>query len=411
MINNVIIKQKNASGEMALFLFAILALQFFIMEFLIDDIIGNATSWYLYVFAFLFLFQMRYFIIFFNKFLFFKDYKGEEKKNTLSVVICAKNEAANLAAHLPFVLEQKYKEYEVIVVNDASTDESEEVLYSLSVKYPHLKVRTIYENEKFSHGKKLAITLGIKAASNEWIVHTDADCKPVSENWLTELSKSFTNHTEIVLGYGAYEKSKGWLNKIITFDTFHIALNYFSLALAGKAYMGVGRNMAYRRSVFFSKSNFANHAHILSGDDDLFVNEVAGKYNVKICKTPGSFTVSKPKTSFRQWYKQKRRHLTAAPLYKKSDKRRLIIEPISRVMFYVMFVTGYFMLNEMQFLLSVSLFLLRLIYQAVLFKIGMNRLNEKYLFITSLIYDMFYPILVAYILVVNKFQTKQRTWS
>ena len=194
----------------------------------------------------------------------------------------------------------------MIVVNDCSWDETDLVLLEMIKKYSNLKIVTIKEQEKYTHGKKFAITLGIKAASYEYLLFTDADCHAASSHWLTLMQRNFTERTDFVLGYGPYEKENGFLNKLIRFDTFFIAMNYLSASLSRNAYMGVGRNLAYKKSVFFRNKGFAKHNHILSGDDDLFVNENANATNTTIEIDPDSFTYSEPTKTFGQWITQKK---------------------------------------------------------------------------------------------------------
>ena len=194
----------------------------------------------------------------------------------------------------------------MVVVNDCSFDNTGDILNEMAKKHTNLKVVTIIENEHHAHGKKVALMMGIKGATHEHLLLTDADCYPTGKDWLKNMMQQFTPETDIVLGYGAYEKRKGFLNKVIRFDTFMIALQYLSFSLARKTYMGTGRNLAYKKSLFFSLKGFASHYHIESGDDDLFINEAITKMKSKteICvDTP---TVSKVKTTLNSWIRQKR---------------------------------------------------------------------------------------------------------
>jgi hypothetical protein len=99
------------------------------------------------------------------------------------------------------------------------------------------------KNQHLKPGKKLSITLGVKGAKFEHLILTDADCRPASRNWLKSIAENFSNEKQIVLGYGPYKKEKGFLNRLIRFDTTWIGMNYFSMALAKLPYMGVGRNL------------------------------------------------------------------------------------------------------------------------------------------------------------------------
>ena len=273
-----------------------------------------------------------YTLFFFSKLPFFKSTTTAFNK-PISIIICAKNELENLRSHLPKILEQNYPEFEVIVVNDQSNDRSDILLKELEKKYKHLVVVTIEKHINKHIGKKFALTLGIKTAKYEHLLLTDADCFPNSKNWAQLMCNNF-NTTDIVLGYGGYQKKKGLLNKIIRFDTFNVAQQYLSYALAGHTYMGVGRNMAYKKSLFFDNKGFANHIHIPSGDDDLFIQEIATKNNVTIEINTQAHTSSEVIKSWKEWSYQKRRHLTTAPLYKTKFKVLLALYPYAQFLFW-----------------------------------------------------------------------------
>ncbi len=287
------------------------------------------------VFLFCFLVQLFFILFRHGKLRSFTSYIVDEEREILpvSVVICARNEQENLKANLPLVLEQHYPNFEVVVVNDCSNDDSEYVLRELSTRYSSLRVVTLTDNARFRHGKKFAVTMGIKAARHEHLLFTDADCRPDSPLWIEHMQRHFSSTTSIVLGYSPYEKLGGLLNALIRFETLFTAINYLSFALAGKPYMGVGRNMAYKKSLFFSKKGFASHIHIPSGDDDLFVNEHASRENTLIEISEESQMWSTPKQSMRAYWKQKRRHMGAGRLYKSSDKATLSLQTGSAFLF------------------------------------------------------------------------------
>ncbi|MFM2135659.1 MAG: hypothetical protein RL021_1059 [Bacteroidota bacterium] len=260
--------------------------------------------------------QTLYYWLLFSRFAFRKNVVTSGISQPVSVIVCARNESANLRKNLPLLLDQDYPDYELVVVNDCSWDDTGEVLEEFARTHSRLKVVTLVEQERYSHGKKFAVTLGIKAAKNEWLLFTDADCRPASRHWVSAMEACFLQPREIVLGYGAYEKSSGLLNRLIRFDTVQIAIQYFACAITGKAYMGVGRNLAYKKSLFFRNKGFARHNHLPSGDDDLLVNETATSVNVTICHSPESFTVSEPKRTLGGWFSQKARHLTTSKYYR-----------------------------------------------------------------------------------------------
>lgn len=256
----------------------------------------------------------------------------------LSVIICARNEALNLREFLPVVLEQDYPEFEVVVVNDRSWDGTDDILKDLAGRYAHLKIVTIGEGEKFIAGKKFAVTMGIKAARYDWLVFTDADCEPASANWLSGMQQPDNDKTEFLLGYSPYLRKPGLLNALIRFETFFTAVNYLSFALKGMPYMGVGRNMAYKKALFFKNKGFAAHMHIPSGDDDLFVNAHANKRNTAIRIHKDTQVWSAPETSLGAYLRQKKRHFGAGRFYKAKHKFVLSFQIIFQFLFYVFLI-------------------------------------------------------------------------
>lgn len=252
----------------------------------------------------------------------------------VSIIVCARNEAANLRQFLPSVLEQDHPDFEVVVVNDCSYDDTEHLLKELAVQYKSLRVVTIAEHERYKHGKKFAVTLGIKASAHEVLLFTDADCRPLSSSWAREMSARFTGDTEIVLGFSPYARFPGLLNRLIRFETFYTGLNYLSCALKGNPYMGVGRNLAYRKSVFFRGKGFAAHMHIPSGDDDLFVNQNAYGDNTAIVIAKEAQVLSVPKTTHTAYSLQKIRHYGAGKAYKPAHKRLLTLQFVSALLLY-----------------------------------------------------------------------------
>jgi len=364
------------------------------------------------LFLMMFLVQVYYYLRYYRKAILKKASifnKVPYKPEPVSIIICARNEASNLEKNLPLVLEQDYPEFEVVVVNDRSEDDTEDVLKRLSAKYPHLRISEVRNNPMFTHGKKLALTLGIKASSNDWLLMTDADCQPAGKNWLALMQQNFTNDKDLVLGYGGYKKEKGILNLLIRFETAFTAMQYMGMAVAGKAYMGVGRNLAYRKKLFFDNKGFASHSSLYSGDDDLFVNETANASNVAVEMRPDAFTWSDAEKTFHSWLLQKKRHLTTGPRYSKKTKFRLIAENLSRFFFLVSFIYLLFTYPYLGY--PLILFGLLLILKAIVYKIMFTRLNESILFLPSLVIEPIIPLLYSYIHLSNLFERKRTRWN
>ena len=255
----------------------------------------------------------------------------------VSVVICARNEAENIKNYLPIVLNQSYPDYEVILVDDGSSDESSEILAEFEDRYGHLLTFRIEESEKNHQGKKQAIQHGVSLAKNEWIVVTDADCCPSSDQWLTQMASSLGENTDIVLGISPYFSGGTILKLFFRVETLFIALQYINFALSGLPFMGVGRNMAYKKRVF-EKHDLSKHWDLVSGDDDLLVNEIADNGNIAICANINAYTYSESPNSVREWFRQKRRHYSTGYEYNLLQKIWLGYYWLSSILLYTLIV-------------------------------------------------------------------------
>lgn len=328
-------------------------------------------------------------------------------KTPVSIVICARNEATNLFKNLPSILEQKYPNFEVVIVNHQSTDDSKYILYAFQEQYKHLHVVEITRNQHLKIGKKLPLSMGIKGAKHEHILVTDADCVPDSDQWLASMSQHFSKKNEIVLGYSPYQKTKGFLNALIRFDTAWIGMNYLGAARNGMGYMGVGRNMAYKKGLFEKVNGFKSHYSILSGDDDLYFQAIAKK-NYTINITPESFVYSEPKQNLAEWIQQKRRHLSTAPYYKVIKKLMLGIYPFTLYSLYLSFVILLFDEKYRTYALSafLGLFLIKWLIQGKCFR----KLNETslvpFLPFMEIVYFSLLPIIYYGITNKSKFKWK-----
>lgn len=256
----------------------------------------------------------------------------------ITVIIAARNEADNLFENLPYILQQNYPVFEVIVINNQSIDDSFHLLHAYQQQYPNLRIIEVTKNKHLKPGKKLPITLGVKGAKYEYLVMTDADCKPASNEWLQQIAMRFTAGNEIVLGYGPYMKRPGFLNRLVRFDTAWIGVSYMSMALARLPYMGVGRNMAYTKDLFNRVHGFKSHYSIPSGDDDLFIQEAAKKRNYRISLDKKSHCYSEASETWSGWIRQKTRHYTTADYYSVIKKWLLGIYPLTMLTLLITFV-------------------------------------------------------------------------
>lgn len=337
--------------------------------------------------------QLFYVAIVFGRLAFYKE---EEKKPNaqppISIIIAARNESDNLYDNLPYILTQDYPEFEVIIVNNQSIDDSSWLLKALCLQHKNLRVVEIAKNKHLLPGKKLPITLGVKGAKYENMVFTDADCRPASNKWLSIMAASFSDKKQIVLGYAPYYKSKGIINKIIRYDTAFIGVSYLSMALVKLPYMGVGRNLAYSKKVFDAVKGFKSHYSLPSGDDDLFIQEAAVNQNYTIQISPESFCFSSPATTWKSWIRQKTRHYTTSSRYNFIKKALLGIYPISLLMTWISFVI--LLSNANWWIIALIIFSLLLILKWLIQGKCLRKLNEKSFAIAFPLWDLGHALLM-----------------
>ncbi len=331
--------------------------------------------------------QILYYLFFFRRLAFYNPKNdGDNIEHPVSVIICARDEADNLMRNLPGTLVQHFKtSHELVLVNDNSTDESRYLIDEFKKTFKNINHVELTQEAKMISGKKFPLSMGIRSAKYEIVLLTDADCVPASEFWIQKMQDAYADETEIVLGYGAYHKKPGILNKIIRFETFHTALQYLSYALAGIPYMGVGRNLSYKKEVFLRNKGFSSINQIPSGDDDLFINQVANRKNTRIVIDPEAHTLSTPKHSWKAWMRQKYRHYTTAKYYKAGHKFLLGLYSFSLFWLYPLLALSIIFFN---WWMALAVFGFRFLIQAIVLYKSMKKLNEKDLWPWFLFFDI-----------------------
>jgi len=354
--------------------------------------------------------QLFYYLYFFLRLAIYKKpEKAIHMEHPISVVICARDEAENLANNLPGVLVQEYNTtHEIVLVNDNSEDETKYLLEEFKKSFKNLNPVLLSQEAKMINGKKFPLSIGIKSAKNETLLLTDADCVPASEHWMRLMQDGYDEGIEIVLGYGAYKKKPGLINKLIRFETFQTALQYFSYALAGMPYMGVGRNLSYKKEVFIRNKGFSSINQMPSGDDDLFINQVANKHNTAIVIDKDAHTLSEPKTSLHDWMNQKYRHYTTSKYYKLSHATLLAFYAISQFLVYPILITAIVFTKE--YILLASLWSIRMLIQGTILRSTMKKLNELDLWPWFILFD-FWSIFYYLFTLPSVWKAPQKNWN
>ena len=264
--------------------------------------------------------QLIYILFIFTKVVGHQDFEADEKLPPVSIIIAASNELENLRELLPILDKQDYPDFEILIADDRSSDGTYDYLLLNEDKLKHLSFLRVLDLPFHFTAKKYAVTMAVKKAKHEILLFTDADCRPMGDQWIKTMVSQMTEGKEIVLGFSKYQFFPGKLNSLIRYETFQTALQYLSFALAGVPFMGVGRNLLYKKSLFWKNNGFTSHFGLLSGDDDLFINETATGKNVAVSISEDGYTESEPKKTWSEWFVQKRRHLSVGKKYKFRDK-------------------------------------------------------------------------------------------
>jgi cellulose synthase/poly-beta-1,6-N-acetylglucosamine synthase-like glycosyltransferase len=356
--------------------------------------------------------QLFYWLVVFAPFT-FRDKNNNStvtaQQQPVSIIICAKNEAENLNKYLPFILSQRYTAFEVIVVDDNSTDNTKDVIEAFMSTSPQIKYVFLPAVEKVLPGKRSALLKGINAAANEWIVLTDADCRPKSNGWLRYITKPLYEGKELVIGYSPYKSSFSLLNAIIRYETFYTALQYFSFASIGMPYMAVGRNMAYTKSFFKKSKNFYKTENTVSGDDDLLVNELATKNNYGLVWNYHSQILSVPKKTYTEWFQQKIRHYEAGNQYKKKHKVILGTLYSASLLSAILALILYAFNFKIEIL--IIMFLAKVLIQTIVaFKL-LSRWKESGLLLWVLVFDFLFPMILFTLGTASIFYKQKIAWK
>ncbi|NQY68785.1 MAG: glycosyltransferase [Flavobacteriales bacterium] len=326
------------------------------------------------------------------------SYKKREEggfSDPVSIIICAKNELKNLKANMPSILSQDYFDFEIVIVDDNSEDGTWGYLQELSSEHKNVSIVLRGDSNLDYMGKKGALMKGVRVAKNDILLLTDADCVATTNQWVTSMVSNFDNDTDVVLGYSPYFKEKGFLNSLIRYETFYTAVQYFSMSIIGLPYMGVGRNLAYRKLMFENSNALDRYRNVQSGDDDLLINEMATSKNVKVEMRQNSWMLSKPQQTLAKYTSQKLRHYSTGQYYK--TKFKLVLGLLGGSTFLFLSLILMLLLTDDYWKSVLLLFVARGCLQFVVFKKCAKNLGESDLLLNSSVYDLvlalFTPVL------------------
>ncbi len=319
--------------------------------------------------------QLLYFLILIKGFLNYSE--SSRDLQPVSVVVAARNEMKNLPSLLEQLSNQSHTEYEIVIVNDRSTDGTFDFLSEQDKVNDNLKVVTVAHKPEQMDGKKYALTLGIKAAQYQTILLTDADCEMVDEDWLAAMSSNFSQDSvQMNLGVSLHKKSHGLLGTFIQFESLWTSIQYVGFALVGMPYMGVGRNLGYRKDLFLSSKGFNSIMNITGGDDDLFVNKHANRSNTSVQLGASSLTFTSPKNTWREFFLQKLRHINVGSGYKFKHRLVLGLLVISQSLFWASLI--YSVIFDPNIYILSGAFLIRTLFLYLTFIIASKKIGNAF---------------------------------
>ena len=364
-------------------------------EFNLTEIVGFS------VFVLLFIIQLFYYFLYYRK-----PYRRATKEaedtgkatqlmQKVSVIIVSENEVDSLSENLPVVLEQDFFDYEVIVVNNGSTDESDVLLRSLELRYPNLYHTYLpYSNDKKMDRRKLALTIGVKAAKGDILLFTEPYCKPVSKNWIASMVNELSSDKDVVLGYSYFKENKKFFNRLARFDNLLFSMQCICSVFNKKPYIGNYRNLLFRKHLFFDHKGYASLLNIESGED-LFISRIMDESNTSVSLVQDSFMETDIE-GLSLWRQIKRSFFSIRPYLNKRVTTLFSLEAITRSVFYLLFIAlvvySIFFSQWALLGLSVFLFLLRLTAQLVILNKSSQYFSSGKFYISLPLLDIIQPL-------------------
>lgn len=336
-----------------------------------------------------------------------QDKGGKSIETKISVIIAARNEEKNLGVLIESIASQSTLPYELIIVNDRSADSTSSILETYCAQFSWLKVITIHELPEGWTGKKHTLNQAVKHATGTFLVFTDADYLPCSNEWIETLNRSMEEGFDVILGYSPYTLEKGFLNQFIQWETLMTGLQYLGMAIIGKPYMGVGRNLAIRKDKY-DLELLASIKHLEGGDDDLMISNISSKEKTKVILSLKSQTNSSTKTQLRNYLKQKTRHLAAGKYYHQKDQTLLGIFTLSWMVSWGLLVYLITLSADLDIILMV--FGIRsLFFYSIIHLVGQKLHTDIKIWalpFLDLCYCLYYPLVAIKALATNKVEWK-----
>lgn len=322
-------------------------------------------------------------------------------KLPVSVVIYVKNKAFLLEEHIPIFLEQSYPNFELVLVNHASSDHSLEVIEGLMERYPNIKLVNVENKERFWANKKYALTLAVKASSHDCILYTELDSLPMTNQWIQSTVDQFVGDKSIVMAPVQYTAKNPFLRYI---DAIH-QLQSFSFANLGNPFRASKANFAFSKDEFFRVKGYISHLDIPVGITTLFLKDAGNKKNTAVALNHDNFVCAKQKVTWATFWDRQLREAQLFQYYNFKNKFLLSVFNLSKLALYLTLPIGLFVNWQVYGGILLSYYLL---YYLSCSKSLIKLKEQKLLYILPIL-DLYYAIHLMLLFLASKF-IRPKTW-
>ncbi|MFH0989781.1 MAG: glycosyltransferase [bacterium] len=324
-------------------------------------------------------------------------YKKSDETPLVSVIVAARNEEHNIPRLLGALSKQSYSPFEIIIVNDRSTDRTRQIAESYRARDPRITILSVESMPTALPPKKNALHLGITHSKGEILCFTDADCVPPKQ-WLTELVAACSHDVGLVAGYSPYDTSllnggqgkanlfSSRLHRFIEFEEYKGALWSAGSIGLHKGWLCTGRSLAYRKSVYEEIGGFRDIANSISGDDDLLLQLVREKtsWTMRYVTSPESFVTTAPPSTFKEFIQQRTRHFSASKYF--SLPMKLFFFTYHSANFLLLSSLVYSIVAGSSFMLALP-GLLKIVIDVIQLSLASNVFHAKFSVVESFFYE------------------------
>jgi len=339
------------------------------------------------VFAVLFIISILFLFLFTGRILFRKKIQHSTAA-PLSLIYTVRNEETRLKNNMAPVLSINGVDFEVIVVDDFSQDNSFQVLGMLRGRSDRLKVSTLQQETRFS--TKMAQNLALKAASFEWILTVPISYENASIEWISGISNALDFNKTVVLSYCSAQNSGGFINRIYRIENYLSFTKSVGYILNNFPFVYSEENVAFQKKKYFEIGGHGLKISEQYANLELLINFFIRKKTTSILFESVTAIKKTEDLIWNDYLDILKKSLRIEKHLSGSKKAMLAFDEITKLLFPPVTVVVIILLFDLWPLFS-ALLLIMFIARLVIIKIMQNRLNERKIFISSLLYDLIVP--------------------